>query len=303
MKKTILAAVISSVSFGALAKDEGIHLPEYPEVSNPSWEFDSNNLGSVRVNDNNGAIRITGDNGNKVRILSDNTVRVNGQKTDFTFKQGSGIVDAKGNTVVGVEHSLENGTRNITFNGEKHQGDITVGVTEDGTIYRTENLGGEKPATPEVTPPVGNPAEKPNDKELERPEMPPATNPDLPVRDAIESTRTSYQNDLAATNDRIDNLEAAFEQQAHQLNELDERMDGVTASMHAITNARPFVQEGEFAMGAGVGFAGSKEAVAVGGAMGLTDNLSASFTVNYESSGTYSRSQVSGGAGLQYTFK
>ncbi|GMQ48585.1 hypothetical protein VB10N_35840 [Vibrio sp. 10N] len=131
--------------------------------------------------------------------------------------------------------------------------------------------------------------------------------PDLPVRDAIneqiESTRTSYQNDLAVTNERIDNLEAAFEQQAHQLNELDERMDGVTASMHAITNARPFVQEGEFAMGAGVGFAGSKEALALGGAMGLTDNLSASFTVNYETSGTYSSSQVSGGAGLQYTFK
>ncbi|MGI9885684.1 YadA-like family protein [Vibrio chagasii] len=80
-------------------------------------------------------------------------------------------------------------------------------------------------------------------------------------------------------------------------------MDGIRASLHAVTNARPFVTNGEFAIGAGVGFAGSKEALALGGAYGINESLSVSGTFHYETSGKYSSSDVAGGVGLQYSFK
>ncbi|EOD79833.1 hypothetical protein D515_00966 [Grimontia indica] len=84
--------------------------------------------------------------------------------------------------------------------------------------------------------------------------------------------------------------------------EMDEQMDGVRAGMHAITNARPFVTEGEFAIGAGVGFSGSKEALAIGGAYGFNEKISVSGTFHYETSGKVSGSEVAGGVGIQYKF-
>ena len=88
-----------------------------------------------------------------------------------------------------------------------------------------------------------------------------------------------------------------------KFNDHAEQMDGIRASLHAVTNARPFVTNGEFAIGAGVGFAGSKEALALGGAYGINESLSVSGTFHYETSGKYSSSDVAGGVGLQYSFK
>lgn len=106
---------------------------------------------------------------------------------------------------------------------------------------------------------------------------------------------------------RIDTLEKNFtafaEDTQRRFAEVDEQMDGIRAGLHAVTNARPFVTSGEFAMGAAVGFAGSKEAVAIGGAYGINSQLSVSGTFHYENSGKYSSSDVAGGVGVQYSFK
>ncbi|MGF1688127.1 YadA-like family protein [Photobacterium japonica] len=106
---------------------------------------------------------------------------------------------------------------------------------------------------------------------------------------------------------RIDSLEKSFNAFADETNrrfaEVDEQMDGIRAGLHAVTNARPFVTSGEFAVGAGIGFAGSKEALAIGGAYGINSQLSVSGTFHYENSGKYSSSDVAGGVGLQYSFK
>lgn len=107
--------------------------------------------------------------------------------------------------------------------------------------------------------------------------------------------------------ERASALELSFNAMAEEynakFNDHAEQMDGIRASLHAVTNARPFVTNGEFAVGAGVGFAGSKEALALGGAYGINESLSVSGTFHYETSGKYSSSDVAGGVGLQYSFK
>ncbi|WP_017015722.1 YadA C-terminal domain-containing protein [Enterovibrio norvegicus] len=98
-------------------------------------------------------------------------------------------------------------------------------------------------------------------------------------------------------------LIADLQQQMNQrFAEMEEHMDGVRAGMHAVTNARPFVTEGEFAIGAGMGFSGNKEALAIGGAYGFNEKISVSGTFHYETSGRVSSSEVAGGVGIQYKF-
>ncbi|WP_234496676.1 YadA C-terminal domain-containing protein [Vibrio maritimus] len=100
---------------------------------------------------------------------------------------------------------------------------------------------------------------------------------------------------------RIDNLENAFKQQGEEMRE---RYDGVKASMHAITNARPVAYDvGEFAVGAGLGASGSKKAIAIGGAYRFNDQWSGSFTVNHETEGRHTKADTSAGVGAQFSFK
>ena len=100
---------------------------------------------------------------------------------------------------------------------------------------------------------------------------------------------------------RIDNLENAFKQQGEEMRE---RYDGVKASMHAITNARPVAYGvGEFAVGAGIGASGSKKALAVGGAYRFNEQWSGSFTVNHETAGRHTKADTSAGVGAQFSFK
>lgn len=105
------------------------------------------------------------------------------------------------------------------------------------------------------------------------------------------------------TDERLTHLEGLAAEYDYRLNQQAEQMDGIRASLHAVTNARPYATSGELAIGAGVGFSGSKEAVAVGGAYGLTDQVSLSGTFHYESSGKYSSSDVAGGVGVQISFR
>lgn len=155
---------------------------------------------------------------------------------------------------------------------------------------------------PKPTHPIEN--EKPSQPIEAAPENPievPAT-PEQPIVADPDFGVTPKSNDTV----RIDNLEKSFqsfaEETQRKFSELDEQMDGVRAGLHAVTNARPYVANGQFAVGAGVGFAGSKEALALGGAYGINENLSVSGTFHYETSGKYSSSEVAGGVGLQYSF-
>ena len=120
----------------------------------------------------------------------------------------------------------------------------------------------------------------------------------------IEAAKNQAKTAYNELDGKIDDLRADFEQYAadttKRLDELDDRMDATNASLHAVTNARPYVANGQTAFGAGVGFAGDTQAVAVGVAHSFTDSQwSVSATVNAT---TGSHSEFNGGAGAQYVF-
>ena len=153
-------------------------------------------------------------------------------------------------------------------------------------------------------PPVDNSPDRPQPQE---PTQPPVddNSPERPTPDFGDTPDWGIPH--ATDGERITALENDFKAMAEEnnrrFNEQDEKIDGVRAGLHAVANARPFVTSGEFAIGAGVGFSGSKEALALGGAYGINEQLSVSGTFHYESSGSYSSSDVAGGVGVQYSFK
>ncbi|CCN69247.1 YadA C-terminal domain-containing protein [Vibrio nigripulchritudo] len=172
------------------------------------------------------------------------------------------------------------------------------------------HLPGDEPSLPEVD----NTPERPHpDTSPDRPEP---ADPDfgvaVPEQPPIDNSPERPQPDFGDTPDwgvpaiGVGDLEVAFNELAQEMNERfdeqSEQIHGIRAGLHAVTNARPFVTTGEFAMGAGVGFSGSKEAVALGGAYGLSDRVSISGTFHYESSGKHSSSEVAGGVGVQFKF-
>ncbi|WP_253649300.1 YadA C-terminal domain-containing protein [Vibrio tubiashii] len=111
---------------------------------------------------------------------------------------------------------------------------------------------------------------------------------------------TTQQTAYATQESRIAQNEQDIFFLKDEVKRLDEKMDGVMAGVHAVNNARPYLMaEGDTAIGAGVGYAGSAGAVAFGAAHAFTDSLSASMTLNV-TTGSYS--EVSGGAGVQYKF-
>ncbi|HDM8234463.1 TPA: YadA-like family protein [Vibrio campbellii] len=170
----------------------------------------------------------------------------------------------------------------------------------------------EQPVLPEVdngvpgVPDRPRPAQSPTppiEAAPEHPTLPEPDNgiPEVPERPTPQLPSNPIENN--PTDDRLNHLEDLAAEYDYRLNQQAEQMDGIRASLHAVTNARPYATHGELAIGAGVGFSGSKEAVAVGGAYGLTDQVSLSGTFHYESSGKYSSSDVAGGVGVQISFK
>lgn len=102
---------------------------------------------------------------------------------------------------------------------------------------------------------------------------------------------------------RIGNLEQDMKAMGDKMLVLEDRMDGVVASSHAITNSRPVLsQAGQYGVGVGMGAAGSKQAIAIGGAYQISDNWSGTMSVNYETKGKVSNDQLSAGVGAQYIF-
>lgn len=164
-------------------------------------------------------------------------------------------------------------------------------------------------AVPEQ-PPIDNTPDRPQPQEPTQPPVddnsPERPQPQVPVQPPMDDS-PDWGIPHVSDGERITTLENDFKTMAEEnnrrFNEQDEKIDGVRAGLHAVANARPFVTNGEFAIGAGVGFSGSKEALALGGAYGINEQLSVSGTFHYESSGSYSSSDVAGGVGVQYSFK
>ncbi|MGR5212686.1 YadA-like family protein [Vibrio rotiferianus] len=164
-----------------------------------------------------------------------------------------------------------------------------------------------------VAPPIEAAPEHPTLPETDNgiPGVPDRPKPQLPTNPIEDSNPPNRPQPSApeqpierdTTDDRLVHLEGLAAEYDHRLNQQAEQMDGIRASLHAVTNARPYATNGELAIGAGVGFAGSKEAIAIGGAYGLTDQVSLSGTFHYESSGKYSSSEVAGGVGIQFSFR
>ncbi|HGY9585232.1 TPA: YadA-like family protein [Vibrio harveyi] len=170
----------------------------------------------------------------------------------------------------------------------------------------------EQPVLPEVDNGVPGVPDRPHPDQSptppieaapEHPTLPKPDNgiPEVPERPTPQLPSNPIENN--PTDDRLNHLEGLAAEYDYRLNQQAEQMDGIRASLHAVTNARPYATNGELAIGAGVGFSGSKEAVAIGGAYGLSDQVSLSGTFHYESSGKYSSSDVAGGVGVQISFK
>ncbi|MGF1835049.1 YadA-like family protein [Photobacterium sanguinicancri] len=120
---------------------------------------------------------------------------------------------------------------------------------------------------------------------------------------------TAAAKHVAKQDARITTLESDFSKMAERQDALEKRvdkvekkMDGVMAGVHAVTNARPFVQNGQTAVGVGTGFAGSAQSVAIGAAHSFDDSawsMSASMNVT---TGSGVKTDVSGGVGAHYVF-
>ncbi|APX07202.1 MULTISPECIES: YadA C-terminal domain-containing protein [Vibrio] len=173
------------------------------------------------------------------------------------------------------------------------------GVPEQPVLPEVDN---GVPGVPDRPRPDQSPT-PPIEAAPEHPTLPEPDNgiPEVPERPTPQLPSNPIENN--PTDDRLNHLEGLAAEYDYRLNQQAEQMDGIRASLHAVTNARPYATHGELAIGAGVGFSGSKEAVAVGGAYGLTDQVSLSGTFHYESSGKYSSSDVAGGVGVQISFK
>lgn len=127
--------------------------------------------------------------------------------------------------------------------------------------------------------------------------------------DEVAKEYTSAAKHVAKQDARISTLEQDFSKMAERQDALEKRvdkvekkMDSVMAGVHAVTNARPFVQNGQTAVGVGTGFAGSAQSVAIGAAHSFDDSawsMSASMNVT---TGSGVKTDVSGGVGAHYVF-
>ncbi|MCK8044767.1 YadA-like family protein, partial [Shewanella sp. 1CM18E] len=111
------------------------------------------------------------------------------------------------------------------------------------------------------------------------------------MKDYLDTEFKSFEDDLMAKyNSEMNDFQ----------NDVQEQMDSVMASSHAISNSRPFLTNGGTAVGVGTGFSGDASAVAIGVAHSFVDTgWSVSGSVNAT---TGSDSDVSFGAGVQYQF-
>ncbi|MBC7001107.1 YadA-like family protein [Photobacterium sp. BZF1] len=239
----------------------------------------------------------------------------------------NGVIRNSKGDVVGTAFKQEDGSYKIHYSKKVDgKGSAKVHVGNDGSVTTAEMDNelpnqGKLPSNEIEAPKLGGSEDSPiqdpgsEDSEISNDSGNKINGKVDDNRDAIKSIGgrvikaedniVSNTSRIEENSERIDTLEQDlfnFQTQAEQqLRELDDRLDMTNASLHAVTNARPMVASGQTAFGAGVGFAGGAEAVAVGVAHSFEDsNWSASATMNY-ANGDYSN-DFSAGAGVQYAF-
>ncbi|MDK9759561.1 hypothetical protein KIV40_30620, partial [Vibrio sp. D173a] len=239
MKKTILAVAIAAVSTGVVASD----------FEQPSWELSPENIGKITENVN-GNTEIITDNGKSIVINGETgTIRINGEKTDYTVDNGQVIHRGTGEGVGSIRHD---GKDHIYIERVEDGSHVAIRTGSDDQLI-LDNAFINRDDSPEWG------ADKP------RPELPKDSDNVLPDRpEASEQIRDLVRNgkDIVGgeidridgaiydSSVRMDSLEQDLYKQGQKMLELDDRMDQVMASSHAITNARPVLANaGEYAVG------------------------------------------------------
>lgn len=126
---------------------------------------------------------------------------------------------------------------------------------------------------------------------------------DVPVHDegaSMPQVSPDYGRSIAAVEQDL----FLFKQEVNQrFLTMEDRIDQVGASLHAVTNARPMVSAGQTAFGVGMSFSGSVEAIAVGVGHAFGDSgWSASGTINHATGTGNVGSDTSAGFGVQFAF-
>lgn len=126
---------------------------------------------------------------------------------------------------------------------------------------------------------------------------------DVPVHDegaSMPQVNPDYSRSISAVEQDL----FLFKQEVNQrFLTMEDRIDQVGASLHAVTNARPMVSAGQTAFGVGMGFSGSVEAIAVGVGHAFGDSgWSASGTINHATGTGNVGSDTSAGFGVQFAF-
>lgn len=128
--------------------------------------------------------------------------------------------------------------------------------------------------------------------------VPQRPSPDLPSVDRPQPGGDSahiHNNTMG-----IASLNKQFNQMKQEFND---KLDQTNAALHATVNARPIANNGDWAMGVGMGFSGSTEALAFGIAHNFKDTgFSVSGTFNFASGTSNVNSDTSGGVGFQLAF-
>lgn len=249
------------------------------------------------------------DSGLNVKDLNDNYVAItndSGELVGYAHKESGAVIKRNddGSTSVVGQAKIKGDNILVTDNNGNYLSTELGSKDENGNsiIINGADL---DPVHPIVPPEPEHPIEKPEpENPIERPGI---ENPIYDMEDAISDAGDQINANAQTTEQNaadIASLEQSFNNFADEVNqkfaEMDERIDGTNASLHAVTNARPMVANGQTAFGVGTGFAGSASAIAVGVAHSFEDTgWSASATVN-ATTGSYS--EVNGGAGLQYAF-
>ncbi|WDZ73140.1 hypothetical protein PWW31_05855 [Vibrio harveyi] len=117
----------------------------------------------------------------------------------------------------------------------------------------------EQPVLPEVDNGVPGVPDRPHPDQSptppieaapEHPTLPEPDNgiPEVPERPTPQLPSNPIENN--PTDDRLNHLEGLAAEYDYRLNQQAEQMDGIRASLHAVTNARPYATNGELAIGA-----------------------------------------------------
>ncbi|CDU04925.1 conserved exported hypothetical protein [Vibrio coralliirubri] len=294
MKKTIIALTLAS-AFAApamAATDSGMTLDKFDST----YASIKNSEGKIvgLVDTNTGDVIKTGSD-NKLTVIGKAKVKQNDAGQDRIH-----FTDGKTQVIGKLGEKGDNGNKFLV--------DVAINEGSNGTDMEDTKPGASTPGN-------GNkPGTKPSDEVAVTPGTRPDKEQPLPDFDYDQAYNNLYKDGAALAqagqeayaniDGRVSELEVNFDnfkaETDRKFKEMDQRLDATNASLHAVTNARPMVSNGQTAFGVGTGFAGSAQAIAVGVAHSFEDSgWSASATIN-QTTGGYS--EFNGGAGVQYAF-